>query len=152
MDKKPLKRIKELRPFSIDHHQGLLLCWKIRTGLKKKVHLQRIAAYTRWFYTNHLLPHFALEEQHMFPILGEKHELVEKAIADHQAIRTLMEATISPEILEQLANVLEAHIRFEERVLFEELQNSATASQIETIEKVHVGGKFEENTTDEFWK
>lgn len=63
-----------------------------------------------------------------------------------------MEATFSTEILKQLSNVLEAHIRFEERVLFEELQNNATASQIETIEKVHVGGKYEENTTDEFWK
>jgi iron-sulfur cluster repair protein YtfE (RIC family) len=152
MEKKPLKRIKELRPFSIDHHQGLLLCWKIRTGLKKSVYLQRIGAYTSWFYMNHLLPHFALEEQHMFPILGKGHDLVEKAIADHQAIRMLMEDTFSKDVLEQLADRLEAHIRFEERVLFEEIQNIATASQIDIIERVHGGGKFEENTTDEFWK
>jgi iron-sulfur cluster repair protein YtfE (RIC family) len=63
-----------------------------------------------------------------------------------------MEDTFSKDVLEQLADRLEAHIRFEERVLFEEIQNIATASQIDIIERVHGGGKFEENTTDEFWK
>src|SRR5690606_10923423 len=29
---KPIKRNKDLQPFSRDHHHSLLLCWKIRTG------------------------------------------------------------------------------------------------------------------------
>jgi len=37
--KKPIKRDKVLQPLSHDHHQGLLLCWKIRTGIKKGIEL-----------------------------------------------------------------------------------------------------------------
>ena len=33
----PIKRSEYLKPLSRDHHQGLLLCWKIRTGLKKGI-------------------------------------------------------------------------------------------------------------------
>ncbi|WP_241739476.1 hypothetical protein [Aestuariibaculum marinum] len=32
---KPLKRHKALQPLSREHHYGLLLTWKIRTGFKK---------------------------------------------------------------------------------------------------------------------
>jgi len=38
----PIKRSIALQPLSREHHHGLLLCWKIRTGLKKGIDIDRI--------------------------------------------------------------------------------------------------------------
>ena len=50
MDNKPLKRHKALQPLSRDHHHGLLLSWKIRSGFKKNIDVERIKVYADWFY------------------------------------------------------------------------------------------------------
>lgn len=102
MEKKPLKRSRELRPFSIDHHQGLLLCWKIRTGLKKEVGIERISVYVNWFYTNYLLPHFELEEQYLFPVLDSSSNLIKRALEEHRIIRMLIKEAVSEVMLENL--------------------------------------------------
>ena len=151
MEKKPLKRAAGLKPYSIDHHQGLLLCWKIRTGLKNNIAPARIAAYVQWFYKNELLPHFELEEKFVFPVLGLDDELVKQALNEHKAISLLVEKGSREDSLLQLADSLERHIRFEERILFEEVQKCATPEELAEIEKVHGSEKFVENTTDEFW-
>lgn len=39
---KSIKRTKALQPLSRDHHHGLLLCWKIRQGIKLNVEPERI--------------------------------------------------------------------------------------------------------------
>lgn len=151
MEKKPLKRAAGLKPYSIDHHQGLLLCWKIGTGIKNNISPDRIAAYVRWFYKNELSPHFELEEKYIFPVLGKDDGLVRQAINEHKIINRLVHEVRKEESLLQLAEVLEKHIRFEERVLFEEVQKCATPEELAEIEKVHGSKKFVENTTDEFW-
>ena len=35
---------KSLQEFSKDHHQALLLCWKIKVGLSKKVEVEKVFA------------------------------------------------------------------------------------------------------------
>ena len=45
-----------------DHRHGLLLCWKLRTGLQKNVDPARMMAYCQRFHTQHLVPHFGLGE------------------------------------------------------------------------------------------
>ena len=57
---RPLKRAIELQPLSHDHHHGLQLCWKIRTGFSRKIELERIKKYADWFFVTHLEPHFTL--------------------------------------------------------------------------------------------
>jgi hypothetical protein len=47
---KPLKRHAALQPLSREHHHGLLLGWKIRTGLSNGAPLERIKAYADWFF------------------------------------------------------------------------------------------------------
>ena len=37
MHPKPQKRHKALQPLSREHHHGLLLSWKIRTGFSKDI-------------------------------------------------------------------------------------------------------------------
>src|SRR5690606_3210653 len=60
----PIKRHKALQGVSREHHHGLLLCWKIRTGLAKNISPDRIKTYVDWFFDVYLRPHFELEENH----------------------------------------------------------------------------------------
>jgi iron-sulfur cluster repair protein YtfE (RIC family) len=147
-----LKRAAELQPYSRDHHLALLLCWKINTGFKKGIALSRIRKYAEWFYENHLLPHFDMEEQSVFPILGIEHPLIQQALADHNKLTKLFSFVPGEEeCLKQIETELEKHVRFEERILFEEVQKVATAAQMARIESTHSDSSFCENSDDPFW-
>lgn len=153
LETKPLKRAKELQELSREHHHGLLLCWKIRTGFSRNVKPERIKKYTDWFYTKYLLPHFELEEEYVFPVLPGNSELVKKALAEHRRLRRLFNQRIHIEKnLGLIEEELEAHIRFEERILFPEVQKVASREQLAKIAEIHKEGEFEENEKDIFWK
>ena len=148
----PIKRNENLKAISREHHHGLLLSWKIRNGLKKEIAPERIKNYIDWFYVTHLLPHFELEEKYVFTILDKEHELVKKALSEHRRLKRLfVSKTASMKNLIQIEEELESHIRFEERVLFNEIQMIATEKQLEEIKSVHIEEKFEDNITDPFW-
>ena len=150
-NRKPIKRDKALVPLSRDHHDGLLLCWKIRFGIKNNIPPERILKYVTWFWLTYLINHFRLEEEYVFTLLPETDEHRVEAQAQHNDLRRLV-AYLSSETytgLDVLATKLEEHIRFEERVLFEQ------------IEKVHDPGILEEleekilskhRTGNEEWK
>ncbi len=149
---KPIKRACELQTLSHDHHHALQLCWKIRTGLSKDIAPERIKVYTDWFFKNHLSEHFKLEEKVVFTVLESNNEMVKKAIADHQRLIDLFtSASNTKEILEKIEVDLKAHIRFEERELFTEIQNIATAEQLQKIAEAHGEEKFIEYDRDTFW-
>ena len=149
---RPLKRVLELQPLSHDHHHGLQLCWKIRTGFSKQIEVERIKKYADWFFTNHLVPHFELEEEYIFTILDPKNELVKQALTDHRRLKRLFSQTTDLEkSLGRIEEELEKHIRFEERVLFPEVQTEATAEQLAEIAKIHNHEVFVENNEDPFW-
>lgn len=149
----PLKRHIAIQPLSREHHQGLLLCWKIRKGFEKGVELQRIKKYSDWFWENHLKKHFAIEEKYVFPILGNKNDFVKQALVEHNHLTALFgQKTEISFALERIQKDLESHIRFEERVLFNKIQEQATARELQYIQQYHekeISCGFWE---DEFWK
>lgn len=148
----PLKRVPELQALSHDHHHGLLLCWKIRTGLAKQVEPQHIKEYVDWFFQKHLLPHFELEEKYIFTILAEDNELTKQAVTEHQRLKYLFGKTSDLETnLKHIEKELNAHIRFEERVLFAEIQKIATKAQLTKIDKIHSKEVFIEKENGDFW-
>lgn len=154
-EKKPLKRSEFLIRMSHDHHDGLLLCWKIRSGIQKKVETERIKNYVDWFFKNQLLPHFEMEEQDIFPVLGSEHELVKKALSEHRRLIRLFQK--QDDVLKTLSifeEELEAHIRFEERVLFQEIQEVATKEQQAHILEKHAAteGDVCKAWKDPFWE
>lgn len=152
MNSKPLKRHSTLQPLSRDHHHGLQLCWKIRAGLKLQIEPERIKNYADWFYLHHLLPHFEIEEKYIFPILDEGNDLVKKALAEHRRIRRLFQTeTELYKNLNSIEEILESHIRFEERILFNEIQSVATSEQLKEIQFYHSDAEFLDNLTDAFW-
>lgn len=148
----PISRHEALRPLSREHHFGLQLCWKIRRGFQKGVPAERVKDYCDWFYSGYLVPHFETEEKHLFPILGEKNELVAQAVSDHRRIQGLInEHENLEEVLRLLEETLNNHIRFEERVLFNEIQRVATTEQLELMKREHSHELQEGKYDDEFW-
>ncbi|AFL85730.1 hypothetical protein Belba_3220 [Belliella baltica DSM 15883] len=150
---KPIKRHKSLQPLSRDHHYGLLVCWKIRQGLKKGIELYRIKSYTDWFWNSHLEEHFRVEEDFLFPILGNEHEMVKKALAEHRRIKRLfLDEDNIYKTLSLLEEELEKHIRFEERGLFNMIQIVADSSVFSTLENSLEHENYTEDWNDKFWE
>ena len=149
----PIKRNEALKPLSRDHHHGLLLCWKIRQGIKLNIEPERIQKYLDWFWMSYLKPHFEIEEQYVFPILGNENELVKQALAEHRRLKRLFEnegeLSKTNSLIEE---ELEKHIRFEERVLFNAIQSVASSEQLIQIEIDCVDKCFYENLSDPFWE
>ena len=152
MKTRPQKRHKALQPLSREHHHGLLLSWKIRSGFRKKIDPERIRVYAYWFFANHLIPHFEIEETHLFPILDLDHKLVKRALADHRRLKRLFTQNGDATTLNKIEEELERHIRFEERILFPEIQKSATETQLKQFEIIHQPENFEDKLDDEFWR
>lgn len=149
---KPIKRHVLLQDLSRDHHQGLLLSWKIRTGFKKEIAPKRMMKYVKWFWATHLVDHFKIEEETVFPVLGNEHELVKKALSEHRKMKRLMKGDEDLEVrLNAMEELLEKHIRFEERVLFNEIQKVATDEELRKIKAAHSEEKFIDNLKDPFW-
>jgi len=151
--KKPIKRHAALQPLSRQHHFGLLFSWKIRKGFNKNIDIERMQKYAEWFYENEIKPHFKDEEKYLFPILEDGNELIERALKEHRRIKRLFKDTKDPErSLHQLEEELDAHIRFEERILFNEIQKVATEAQLDKIEEIHSDLEKTPDYPDPFWE
>ncbi|MEO9477418.1 MAG: hemerythrin domain-containing protein [Cyclobacteriaceae bacterium] len=121
--------------------------------MKNKVEVSRIKRYSDWFFEQHVLPHFQQEEQYLFPILGNDHLLVKRALAEHRRLTRLF--TGNEKIkrnLSLLEEELECHIRFEERILFQEIQEAAEKNQSSFPDTLVAEHSFKENTEDLFWE
>ncbi|WP_111706316.1 hemerythrin domain-containing protein [Lutibacter citreus] len=148
-----IKRHHSLQEYSKDHYQALSLCLKIQKGFSKGVATERIKKYVDWFYNTHILEHFQLEEKYVFPILGSNHELIIKALDQHKLLLNLFTDTYNIEnSLKEIQVQLKSHVRFEERILFNEIQSKANKEELEMIEKFHRVEKFQDNLSDVFWK
>lgn len=149
----PIKRHKAIQQFSRDHHFGLLIAWKIRQGFRKEIELERIKEYTDWAFETQVKPHFELEEKYMFPILPEDDKLRKRAISEHRKLERLFnddkDVNRSLSLIEEL---LDLHIRFEERTLFNHIQKIATPEQFELMEEKHNEPIKEGYWKDRFWQ
>ncbi len=151
----PIKRHEALISFSRDHHNGLLLVWKIREGLKKNIEPSRIASYVQFAFENDLEPHFREEEKWLFPTLEKNNPGRLRAEADHSHLRELagkLNTEARSEWLTEFAKSLEDHIRFEERELFNEIQ-SLPAEVLAPIEVEFTGHTCanDDEWKDQFW-
>lgn len=151
-DTPPIKRQEFLRPLSRDHHFGLLLCWKIRTGLRRSIEPSRIMRYVVWFFATYLSEHFAAEEKYLYPVLEGDNPDVRKALEEHRSIENLLNSGAEPaHVLPQIAEALENHIRYEERCLFNRIQEKASTAQISLIVSSIDNTPFTEHE-DRFWE
>lgn len=153
---KPIKRSVHLQPLSREHHDGLLFVWKIRQGLSNHTNIEKLKEFTGWFWRNHIKPHFFQEEKILLPFLPASHPMSLQLKNEHDYIRELI-LTIDREAdrydFIRLVNLIETHIRFEERELFQYLEQHLSEKDMmeiyEQLEKHPVA--CEEKWNDEFW-
>jgi hemerythrin-like domain-containing protein len=152
---KPIRRNLALVAFSKDHHFSLLLVWKIRQGLRLGIENIRIASYINFFFDENLEEHFKEEEKLLFTQLDKSDELRTRAEKEHDKLRKLnkkIALSADGPLIEKFTGLLEDHIRFEERSLFEHIQQYFTELQLQSIaEKMKDTGKKEEKWKDSFW-
>jgi hemerythrin-like domain-containing protein len=150
---KPIKRHISLQPLSREHHHTLVLVWKVRKAIKEHVELDRVDQYVSWFYQQYVISHFEVEEKYIFPVLGNQHELIVRALDEHKRLKGYFEAKGKDDnAYMELGDLLEKHIRFEERTLFNAVQELATEQQLKTIAEKHGEDQFKDNEDDPFWK
>jgi len=149
---KPIKRHKALQPLSRQHHFGLLFSWKIRKGFAQNTSIDRMQNFRDWFFKNEILPHFEAEEKYIFPILDKSHPLILRALKEHRRIKRLfIDIKNIEKSLSLLEEELQAHIRFEERILFNEIQEIATIEQLKMIDELHLEVADKPVYHDTFW-
>lgn len=155
MSKTPIKRNKSLVVLSKEHHFGLLACWKIRQGIALNIEPERMRNYINYFWENHLVQHFATEENILFK--SSEGKLINTALSEHDELRSqikLINDGVTIANLNSFANLLEHHIRFEERELFQLLQAELSEEKLNKIgEEIEELGEepFVENYEDTFW-
>ena len=148
-----MKRHEALVQLSRDHHFGLLLCWKLKEGIKREISPERMSKYIGLFYLQNLKPHFSEEEETIFKVLGEDHHLIKEAIAQHRTFKKMIEDGFkSAEQIETFRSLLELHIRTEERQIFPEIEKQATDEQLEALLKLDYPELKEPEYDDIFWK
>ncbi len=147
-----MKRHPALIPLSREHQKGLLLAQLIKKNAPDYKGLPKDNAgkmrYTKEFYSNDLVQHFKDEEELFFPFLKGKNIEVDNLISEILNEHILLKEKIlsldkNSDLINQLddiGNLLDGHIRKEERILFEKAQFLLNEEELKMIEK-----KFDEN-------
>jgi hemerythrin-like domain-containing protein len=136
----PLGRHPALAPFSRDHHRALRLALSIQAGAPPQqrsqlpADVEGLVAHVQRVFTTDLEPHFMAEEAVLLPaVAGRDAELdllVAAIVAEHREMASLVgelsrDGHLAPGVeamLDGLGRLLEAHIRTEERSLYEKIQ------------------------------
>jgi hemerythrin-like domain-containing protein len=134
------RRHDSLIPLSREHHYALMLCLRIRRGLLKHREdarwLQAKAADVGRFFEGDLVAHFQAEEEILFPAmrgLEGAPALIEELLEEHRELERMMgrlrggQGETLVGALQAFADLLEAHIRKEERQLFPLYERQAPA-------------------------
>jgi len=139
-------RDKSLVPLSRQHQHALALCVRInRAPLVSAREVQAWQAEVEQHFALEIQHHFAAEEKDVFPMARQHAELVplvEELLGEHMRLRGFFEQAqaraLDAPALRQFAEMLSAHIRKEERQLFEEMQKQMGPEELERL-GAHLG-------------
>jgi hemerythrin-like domain-containing protein len=134
-------RDKSLIPLSHQHQRALALCVRIdRAQPIPLADIESWQAEIEQHFEGEIKIHFAAEEQALFPAAREIPELlplVDELIADHASLRESFSKararTLSADSLPAFAQQLSAHIRKEERQLFERMQQLMSVNDLAAL-------------------
>jgi hemerythrin-like domain-containing protein len=134
-------RDKNLIPMSHQHQHALALCVRIdRASPVPETDLQAWQSEITQHFRTEIAVHFSAEEKVLFPIARRFEELlllVEDLLADHAYLREKFAAAeanrLSAMELTEFAQRLSAHIRKEERELFEQMQALLSAEELRSL-------------------
>ncbi len=123
-----MKRCPELQNLSREHHTALRLALQWRRAAESGIEESIVAAsqHACSVFVAELLPHFREEEIYLLPRLEAcgATAVVARTLIEHRAMQRLVRELEIPdgEVLLRLADLLTAHVRFEERELFEDAE------------------------------
>jgi hemerythrin-like domain-containing protein len=119
-----MKRHERLQDLSREHHAALRLAVQARRAASSDDHAlidSAAAAVIAAFHTE-LNPHFVIEEQTLLPLLTQhgEGEVVARIEREHAELRRLSARLQEPDAatLAAFGELLNAHVRFEEREMF----------------------------------
>src|SRR5258708_14250710 len=133
------RRHESLIPLSHQHHDALMLAWRLCTGDLTKREPEIRARHVSAFFEYRLINHLKLEEELLFPafraVLGVEATLIDVLLSDHRELWAKAAAIKAGahEQLDSFCVLLERHIRTEERQLFvlaENRMKPATVAEI----------------------
>lgn len=137
-----MKRHIALQPLSREHHEALLLSQLLRNDVPDYAGMPSTTegkvVYAKKIFQETLLDHFKKEEIIFRQSKGLQHELdnyIEELLAEHktlsQSFQELDPASTSSEQLHELGQLLNLHIRKEERIVFPLLEQYCPAPLLE---------------------
>jgi hemerythrin-like domain-containing protein len=134
-------RDKNLIPLSHQHQHSLALCVRLSRALRTgEANLEAWQAEIAQQFEQETSIHFAAEEKELFPTAArfpEMRRLVQELQAEHQALRGLFAGaaarTLDRTSLGELGERLAAHVRKEERQLFEAMQEHMGREELEAM-------------------
>lgn len=135
-----MKRNQALIPLTHDHHHVLAMIRRSRAALRSEQGAAKAVEKLAEFYEAEMISHFREEEEQIFPLLvdeqGQIPDELARAMREHLQVHALMKQLRrlpSVPVLEELLDVMEEHVRLEEKKLFP-LVEERRSSELETVE------------------
>jgi hemerythrin-like domain-containing protein len=140
-DNNGMLRDKSLVPLSRQHQHALALCVRIRrAALATPAELKAWQSEIEQHFQQEIQYHFAAEETHLFPAARRHPDLallVDELLEEHAQLRRDFAQAAARALdrprLRHFAETLSAHIRREERQLFEGMQKRFTPEELRKI-------------------
>ena len=140
-----MKRHPALEPFSRDHNVGLILARELMRG-DEGVGNKLVAV-----WNDEMRDHFEMEEQLLSPLAAA--ESVTRLVDEHRRFANFVGQLENGQgdlaLLEMAGTLLDAHIRWEEREFFPEIERTATQTQLAQLAKAT--DKIENRRADSKW-
>jgi hemerythrin-like domain-containing protein len=136
-----MKRNKNLETLSWEHHDGLVLAFRLEKGIKNRIENNMINDYLLHVWDHVLQHHFWQEEQALtIPLTQSKkgREVLQQMMQEHELFRGIIgkirrsKGDLLPYI-RQFADMLTSHIRFEERKLFPVVEQLTSREDLNNI-------------------
>ncbi len=154
-----MRRDHRLHFLSWDHRKTLYECFVLSKYLEnfndEEVLFKK--AFFLNLYDSELIPHFRAEEEILLPLmlnhLDSENTLITKLLVQHVTIHHFIQKLKNENsvhnirlVLKELSKFLTEHIRFEERILFETIQNLLNDDELNQIDyelKMRYEGKYD---------
>lgn len=133
-----MKRREELHGLSDDHHTALVVAFRCRRAGAGQGDLSAEEAWRQALRlaSNQLVNHFRVEEEILLPALEElgEGEMARRIAAEHRQLEDLLTVEeAAADAVTAFGELLDQHIRFEERVVFEQTQDRLPRSVLDAI-------------------
>ena len=144
-----MKRHKSLFPLSHEHQHGLALALKLKYPKRQlsssnEAEISELKSELADKYENILRKHFRKEERYLVPGF-EDNNLMKQMLGEHIKLEGLYNKIVSNsegwkleqqrDMLNLFGELLDLHIRFEERELFPMIEKSLSEEQLEELGK-----------------